>query len=837
MDGAIVTDAGSRLPSRRRIMALLALAGLMHCASEGLAQESNDAKDGVRLQTTSVGIGRYARGKWGVRGVEVANRSDAPADVEADVTIGGDPLMEFARRAWLPSRSRRRMAIPIQPAGDESDQIQVRTGLSRGPQTSSAENPNAESLGGAQPPVTVIISDREDSESVALSDTREMVVALRLAGGNTRNLSEFTVDEVPSFVLGLDAADEIVVVGNQLCDSPAALATLGIWVQRGGKLWIPLDCVDLRTVERLLSDVVQITVVDRARLSQVNLWNVVKGIPSGTLLTREAPVEMVRVITSDVSVIHEVDGWPASFWVPVGDGQVLFTTLSPKAWMRPRAPHEQVQQLERNSSFIAETGLDELATYMATPLNPPPLTATDFADYLSGDVGLRIPSRATIVTVLGLFWAVWLVIGYRFLRQARLERLAVVGPALAFLAAAPLAVLGHQLRSAAPPTAAVAEFVRVGAGASGVHSSGAATLFVPGTTETQITANQGRMIVPHRDRLDGKRRELQSTDLDDWSWAALTLPTGVQGAATEQHISLAAPLKATATFGPDGLHGKLQMQTYLQPTDLLIAAASSQTLAVRLNPDGTFSAGKGDTLEPGAYFSSALLTDQQRRRNVVYDRLLQQGRDSRFPQHPTLLAWARPAETGLQFAEAMEQSATALLAIPLEFAPTPPGTDIEIPSPLMTYDVVGTADGLLPTVYDPRTGRWQKSTAAADVIARFRVPESVMPLVANKATLSLRIRAPKRTVELSAGLPQKPAPITTLNSPEGPVMLQISGPDTLAIGDDGTLRVRLQVSELQVEGADAAALKDVDRSWQVESIGLELSGRTGERAAEGDVRE
>ena len=131
MDGAIVTDAGSRLPGRRRIIALLALAGLLQCASEGLAQESNDAKDGVRLQTTSVGIGRYARGKWGVRGVEVANRSDAPADVEADVTIGGDPLMEFARRAWLPSRSRRRMAIPIQPAGDESDQIQVRTGAWR----------------------------------------------------------------------------------------------------------------------------------------------------------------------------------------------------------------------------------------------------------------------------------------------------------------------------------------------------------------------------------------------------------------------------------------------------------------------------------------------------------------------------------------------------------------------------------------------------------------------------------------------------------------------------------------------------------------------------------
>jgi len=820
---------------------LSALASLLLCASSaGLAQEPEETDPGVRLQTTTFGIGRYTRGKWGVRGAEVFNSSDEPAQVSADVTFSGDPLMEYSRQIWLPPHSRRRVSIPVQPAADAPDPLQVRTGIVSADdiaQPSADDGTSGETLARAQPPVTVIIADADAPDSGTLSDTREMVVALRLAAGNTRNLSELSVEDVPSFALGLDVAEEVVVVGNRLADSPAALETVGIWLQRGGKLWIPLDGVDLRTVERLLSDAVHITPVDRVRLAQFDLRNVAKGLPAWPTITRETPVEMVRVIVPDVNVIHEVDGWPASFWIPVGDGQVLFTTLSPRAWMRPRQPHEQVEQLERNSTFIAETGLDELATYMAIPLNPPPLTATEFAEYLSGDVGLRVPARGTILAVFCLFWVVWLVVGYRFLRQARLERLAVVGPALAFLAAAPLAVLGHQMRSAAPPTAAVAEFVRGGAGASTVHSTGAATLFFPATTETQITAVEGRMIVPNRDRLDGQRRALQSADLDDWRWTTLTVPTGVQAAVTEQHSSLTSPLKATATFGPDGLRGQLQASTYLEPSDLLIAADSMQTLAVRLNADGTFAAGRGDAMEPGTYFSGALLTDQQRRRAAVYERLLQGSPDTRFPQRPTLLAWARPAETGLQFTDQMQQSATSLLAIPLEFTPTPPGTDVDIPSPMMTYDVVGTSDGLPPTIYNPRTGRWQKSTAAADVVVRFRVPDSVLPLVLRQATLSLRVRAPSRKVELSDGAAQEPAVLAKAESPDGPFTFPISAPEALTIGEDGILRIRLQVSDLQLSNLDPADLQGVDRNWQVDSIGLELSGRTGGEAAEGEVRE
>lgn len=834
MYGAILTACASLLPAgSHRITPMLALACLLLCAPVTPAQDTDSEQ--VRLQTTSVGIGRYAPGQWGVRGVEISNRSGEPAETVSDVTFGGDPLMQYSRRAWVPPRSRRRISIPIQPAKGDSEQIQVRTTLAGARQSDDAA-PQMETLARAQPPVTVMIADRDDLEGDTLSDTREMVVALRLAAGNTRNLSEFTVDEVPSFSLGLDAADEIVLASSEVADSPSALETLGTWLQRGGRLWIPLDCVDLRTVEMLLSDSVQITAVDRVRLSQFAFQNVAKGLPSGLPVTRESPVEMVRVIAPGVSVIHEVDGWPASFWVQVGDGQVLFTTLSARAWMRPRLPHEQVEQLDRNSSFIAETGLDELATYMATPLDPPPLAATDFTEYLSGDVGLQIPRRGTIFAVLSVFWVVWLVIGFRSLRTARLERLALVGPLLAFLAAVPLAVFGHQMRSAAPPTAALAEFVRGGAGASAVHSTGAATLFVPGTTKMQVAATEGRIIVPNRDRLDGTQRALQSTDLDAWNWTSLTLPTGVQAAMTERHIELTAPLRATASFGPDGLRGQVHIAPYTEPTDLLIAAASSQQLAATLKDDGTFLAGRDAVLDPGSYFASALLTDQQRRRNAIFDRLLQTGSGSRFPQLPTLLAWARPAETVLEFSEPMEQTATSLLAIPLEFAPTPPDTEVLIPSPLLTYDVIG-VDGLPPTVYNPRSGSWQKSTAVADVIVRFHVPESVLSLVPQQGTLSIKVRAPARTVQLSAGTEQAPVSIAALTSPDGASTFSISDPDALAIAADGALRVRLQVSDLQLENADPAALQGVDRSWQMDTISLELTGRTAGEAAESDARE
>ncbi|MFO1092340.1 MAG: hypothetical protein U0992_03370, partial [Planctomycetaceae bacterium] len=349
-----------------------------------LAEVTADARaDDVKVQATSVGVRRFAPGAWGVRGVDVTNLQDSPAEAVVDVAFEGDPLMEYSRQAWVPPHSRRRVNVPCLPDVEGPAEVRARTwlaGAETGPVALPDESPvdatAAETLPRVQPPLTILISDI-DSEADGISPTFEMVVALRLTAGNTRNLTEINATDVPTFPFGLEAADELVLVSDRVADSPSAIMTLSTWLQRGGRLWIPLEQVAPRTVEKLLSDVVQITEVDRIRLADVQFVNRVKAAPSGPTRVLETPVDMLRVIPSDANIIHEVNGWPASFWLPVGSGQVLFTTVGPDAWMRPRQPNEQVAQLERNSYFVAETALDELATLMTRPLDPPPLSTAD----------------------------------------------------------------------------------------------------------------------------------------------------------------------------------------------------------------------------------------------------------------------------------------------------------------------------------------------------------------------------------------------------------------------------------------------------------------------------
>lgn len=802
------------------------------------------AADDLALQTAGTGLGRYSRNRWGVRGVEISNMTNEPVQIGAAVAFEEDPLMEYARQAWIPAHSRRRLSVPVLPPTDGPPEIRVRTWLqtaNRGAGDSlfAMQTPqaDAESLPRAQPPVTVFLTDGDLIEPAQVAQAREAAVAVRLTVGGTRNVSELSAADFPALPQALDAADELVLAGNRIANSPASLGTLAAWLQRGGRLWIPLDLVEPQTVEQLLSDALQLTVVDRVRLAEVEFRNRLKGRVTGVRMTHDTPVDMVRVIPSAGNVLHEVNGWPASFWLPVGSGQVLFTTLSADAWMRPRRPHEQQTQLDRNSLFVAEAALDEFATQFTLPAQPPPLTPSDLAEYLSGDVGVRVPARATVLSILGAFWAAWLAVGFWLLRRARLERLAVVGPLLALLAAAPLAVLGNQLRSAAPPTAAVADFVEAGAGAATVHAIGAATLFVPEPTPAPIATDTGRLLIPQRDRLDGNRRQFRYADFDKWSWAELTLPTGLQTATTDDHRALAAPLRATATFGPDGLSGRLDADGYLEPTDALIAAAPSHVLAVRMQSDGRFTAGRSDRLPAGAFLTGPLLADQQRRRNLVYQKLLLPGRNSGYPVRPMLLTWTRPAATGLQFPEGMEQSATSLVAAPLEFSPPPAGSSVYIPPSLLVYGVTGAADGLPSTAFDPRTGRWQKSSAAVDLVLRFRVPDAVLPLELQQAALSLSVRAPARNVSLAKETADGPLPLAALEGPSGSHSLPIENAAALRIDDGGRVSIRLHVGDVQTAGMDAAELQGVDRTWQIERVELELSGRTQPRGAGGDAHQ
>lgn len=797
----------------------------------GQAQPAAALDHAVRQRITSKGLGRFERGEWAVVGVELINPRDEPAEVVAGLYFEEAPLTRFSRQVWLPARARRITWIPVQPPEDGPEELRIHSFLSlhEGAGTplraERGSSWSGETLARAEAPVTVLLGDRDPDGGESLAKSKELAIAMRLAAGYTRYVAELTADDIPALRRGLDAVDHLVLAGNRIADSPAGLATIRIWLNSGGRMWILLDRVESRTVRLLLGDAVDVTEIDRVRLNEVQLHNRVKNQASGPRRHYDDPVELVRVIAPGADVLQEVDGWPALLRQDIGRGRVLFTTLSADAWMRPRRPHEQVEALDRNSTFIALQGLDELANFFTRPLDPPPLVPEDFEPMLSEQVGYRIPRRRTVLSVLGLFWIGLLGLGFALLRRGRLERLAIVGPLIACAAAAPLAVLGSRARHAIPPTAAVAEVVHVGPSATEIHSTGTAAVFVPEPTAPDIRALRGRLLIPRRDRLEGTARQMIWTDLDEWHWSHLTMPTGLHFAATEQHTSVATPLRAVATFGPDGLYGRLETGPYAEPSDALIAAGSQHALSVQLEASGRFSAGQGDLLEPGVYLGGALLTDEQRRRHAIYQRMLQPRLEFRYPKRPMLFAWARPTAAGLTFRSEMEHSQSSLLAVPLEIQPPPPATDVFVPSPILSFESLPTADGTATTAYDPRTGQWQKTSYPTETMLRFAVPRALLPFQPTRATLNFSIRAPMRTVELATGAVENPVRLASLEGPVGSYSLPIEALDALEIDEDGGLHVRLTVSDLHLQGSPGADRAEIDRSWKMDFLRLELYGR------------
>ncbi len=802
----------------------------------GRAQEGQKPKTSVLQRTSPAGIRRFRPGAWGVTGIEVVNHRDQPTEVVTGLYFDNNPMTQFSRRVWLPGKSTRMTWVPALPPDDGRTELRARHFLysdSDGSRTLVRASHEllfeAESLPLGKPPITVIVDDWYTDDAASLAESKELAITMRLAARYTRVVTEVDADAVPAFHEGLDAVDHIVLAGDQIADSPTGLSSIRTWLQNGGRLWVLLDQVKLSTVELLLGDDVGITEVDRVRLTEIQFRNALKNELCGSLHTYEDPVEFVRVIAPNVQITHEVDGWPAAFRQNIGHGRVVFTTLGAKAWWRPRLVEEQVHELDRNGSFIALQGLEEMADYLTRPLAPPPLTPEDFEPFLSGDIGYRIPGRGTVLFVLAAFWVGLLGVGFRLLRSARLERLALVGPVLAFLAAAPLVVLGERARNAIPPKAAIAEVVYVGPGTHSIHSTGVVAMFVPGPTEVRISAHRSRLLTPRRERLEGEVRQMMWTDLDDWQWENLTLPTGLHFATTQQHTSIATSLRATATFGPDGVSGRLASGPYAEASDALIATKTQHALAVDLQPDGSFSAGQSDLRDPGFYLTDSFLTDEQRRRQKIYQTMLRPRLDFSYPNRPMLLAWTRPTEASLTLPDQMQQSWSSLLCIPLEIQSPPPGTDVFVPSPFLTFETIATADGAKSTAHDVRTGQWQKTSFPTVTMLRFSVPKPLLPLELTRGTLFFRIRAPLRTVTLASGAAAELIQLGSLENPVGSYELPIGHPDELQLNEDGALHVQLNVSNLQLQETENIKLKEIDRSWKMDFIRLELYGRTAER--------
>jgi hypothetical protein len=642
----------------------------------------------------------------------------------------------------------------------------------------------------------------------------------------TRELSEVVPrvrpGPLPPVPEAFDGVDHFVIASGRIADDPAGLRALRRWAQRGGKVWVMLDLVDPEVLAPLLGDAIDFHLVDRVKLNtvQIELPRVGKGPQEAPVRQEhEHPVAFARVaLPPGERVIHTVDGWPAWFTRRLGLGKVVFTALGARGWYRPRklpgdrsSPYQQFPSLP-----VPHPPLILVADELQLPRVEEPLSDLAFRQSLSEEIGYSIVSRAVTGLIFAAFLLALLALGIGSTWTRRPWLLGLGAPAAAAASAAVFLVLAERARRSAPETVAVAQVVTAVPETREAAIRGLLAFYRPESGPVRLGAEQGGLFELDATGLEGQIRRFVLQDVGVWGLENLSLPAGVRFAPFRFTAPTQEPVVAVARFGPQGVVGKLTAGPFRDLEDLILNTPGGRNLAVRLGPDGSFTAGAEDVLAEGEFIAGALLSDQQQRRQELYRTFLKPGGYERTPGPSRLLAWARPLDLHFTASGARDSTeqpvGTALLVVPLRLERPVPGERVTIPGPFIPFRQMRDGVPSRPTL---------EFSSAAEMQLRFQVPDAVLPFQVERARLRARIEAPSRRLTIYLRANDKRVEVYRGESPLDPIRVDLPK-DLLRLDEQGGLHVEVRLS-------DSSAARDASgkgEKWAIRRLEMEVVGQT-----------
>ena len=645
------------------------------------------------------------------------------------------------------------------------------------------------------------------------------------------HVETFWGDFLPPVAEGLGAIDQLVLCGDRPAEDAAGREAIRDWLRGGGRLWIMLDRVEPETVRLLLGEALCYQVVDRVGLTRIEMQHVVgrSTSPVDSPQDLDDPVEFLRIFESGGETVYAVNGWPAAFRFSFGRGQVLCTTLGPRGWMRTpdslaaRSAGDQPSGPGSLVQFVPSSPLRWLARDFLMEPEPSGDSAPSAALLLSEQIGYRIPGAGTVAGALGTFCLLLLGTGVALARRRRLEQLAWIGPAGAAVAAAILVACGISARNSVPPTLAQFQRAEVDPGGDEVDVRGVMALYRPEPSDVLPEAKRGGLVWPERIGREGEIHRIVWTDRQAWHWEHVNLPAGVCFAPFRETVQFDTPTVARGRFGPTGFSGTLH-GPFQGCTDSLLVCPSGRRLLVRLGEDGDFSTGPGDELTHGQYVGASLLTDDQRRRQTIYEEVL--SIDLSRPPLPRLFFWAEPLDLGFKLKMAAREAGSALVSMPIRVDPTPPGTLAVIPAPFLEYEAERASQLSHVPAYSNDLRQWVSLRQPSETWLLFRVPTQVLPLHVEHATAIVEIHAPLRLVEILGTSTRGTVRLGSRQGPQGKLRFEIDQPGSLEPDDEGSVRLGVRVGDDRADSGDRKRLAtEPGTPWKVESVAMEITGR------------
>jgi hypothetical protein len=534
----------------------------------------------------------------------------------------------------------------------------------------------------------------------------------------------------------------------------------------------------------------------------------------------DRPVDFVRVLLPpDEFVKHTIDGWPVWFTRKMGRGRVLFTTLGPRGWHRPRQARDGRSPFDFYPRLPVLRNVVGMVPNLLQPIREG-LRIDSLQQGLADEIGYSTVHRSTAAVIFGAFLLVTLGVGIVLRRWGRPELLGWVGPAAALAATVAFVALGEASRRAATATIAVAQVVEGDSLTQDAAVRGLMAVYRPDSGPFALAANRGGRVEMDLSGVQGQATRWVTSDLGRWHLENLELPAGVRFSPFRQSLGTAQPIAAVAHFGAEGLEGKMTAGPLRGLSDALLDGPGDRQLALRLHAeDGSFRAGSRDLLPPGEFLAGTLLTDRQQRRQEIYRSFLKRPPTGRVEERTLLLAWADPLDMGLGLGQEVRMAGSALVVLPVRLERSAPGARVTIPGPLVWWRRLFDRGG---------SGMTREGNEAADLHLRFQIPPVVLPFKIERVRLTVRMDAPSRRVtvggwEDSANASGRLTELHRVESPLDPIRVDISRKSLLRQDTDGGLHLNIHVGDL-LKGKSGAAVGGGGK-WTIHYLDLEVTGR------------
>jgi hypothetical protein len=854
------------------VFALAALGAWQHSrcclnAQEKAAAEPTKADDSAKVGYTVIpagpgGLYVYAPERWGMINIDVVNPHDEPRNIFCATYFEMEPTLQYGRRVWMPAKSRLRTWHPIYiPNWPQSRGrlIPFRSIVDDAGVVLRDDTGQVQHAGNLQLmynlPISGYIADVGTGDTNFEFPPYDLLVASRVFEGRTRQSAQLLDEFLPAEEESYDALDQLLIATRRVADDAAGLAAIRQWVAKGGKLWVMLDLADARLMEHLLGDAWECHVVDKVALNSVAIEPTHPSRRATPAEETEAPIDMVRVVPSGVDVWFTVNGWPAAFWQDFGKGRVLVTTLGAKAWLRKgdpktgfeamfdqrqvagrpnfQMPTMRISELEQNlhyTSYYPVPSMRDLAAEFYAPLVMDAVIEEPILEKQANDyIGYSIPSRGL---VLGLLAGFALAISGAAFVLRQLERLELMGLATTVLAVTASVVLiaaANSTRKSIAPSFTAIQRVQPVPGTNDFTSRGIAALYTPDGTEAILGTKFGGRVVPDMSGQEGTTRRMIWTDMNDWHWENLTLPTGTRVARFTRSGTAREPLLAEATFGEAGLAGKVYAGGATGLSDAVILTSQGR-LGATLRPDGTFEASSDAVLARDQYVFADYLSDEQKRRQQTMRELLSRKEGGA----PELFLWSSPWTDGIVLDPARAANGAALISMPLALHRPPAGTTLTVPGPLLPFGNASGPDGSQSSsLWDYKNHVGAPRSQPGSAWMRFQPPAALLPLEALGVKLRIQVTGPIGKVSVGGWKSGQVVTLAERVDPVGTIEFQIRDAEVLKLDAQGGFLLRISGGDpARPELTQAKEQGGVPINWSLLGINVTLEARTLESAVE-----